>query len=93
MNFKDMAKSGEFNFSVPEFEHSVEKGGKSRMAGEYMEKFHTQTDYQPQSKSTFDQNATAYGIGNPYEDYISDQAYKRDLDTTERRKDWKHDNT
>ena len=95
MNFKEMANSGEFKFTVPEFSHSFDKEDdrKSRMAGEYMEKFYQESPYNPQAKQTFDSNAATYGVRNPYADYSADVQYKQGLDDAERRKDWKHDNT
>ena len=93
MNFKDMAQSGEFQFTVPEFDHGVERKNKSRMAGEYMEKFYKPTEYTPQAGANFEANATTFGVRNPFSDAVADEQYKQGLDDDERRKNWKHNNT
>ena len=93
MNFKDMAQSGEFQFTVPEFDHGVKRENKSRMAGEYMEQYYKPTEYTPKGGMTFDANASAYGVRDPFADAVGDANYKQALDDDHRRKDWKHDNT
>ena len=92
MNFKEMSASGEFKFTVPEFNHTFDKESskKSRMAGEYMEKFASETPYTPKARNTFENNAAAYGIEDPYSKLMADKQYQKALKDDHRRKNIKH---
>ena len=97
MDFKETAASGQFSYKLPQFGTSIKdkdlEHRKSRMAGDFMNEFYTETPYQPRDKTTTDANIAMAGMQNPYDQYLEDKSVKYGLDNMERRKDWKHSNT
>ena len=89
MDFKKAAKSGQFEWEMPDFINKSDELEANRMAGDYMKEYFKKTEFKPKTQKNAEQNMSTYGVRSPFEQHIQDKQYRQMLQDEKRREKWK----